>query len=187
MNIGGFTILVVCTGNICRSPLAEQLLRSRLASAGEPFRLLSAGTIADDGAPMEPDAATESQRYGGSPAHHRSRLLTPAQISAANLVLTATRAHRAAVVSLVPRASRYTFTLKEFAALVASIADQELSGLPDAMSVVEAAAAQRGFAQHVDDDIDDPYRQPAEVYARVGAEIDEAVRVAAAALTRRAA
>ena len=77
-----------------------------------------------------------------------SRLLNGRHISDADLVLTATRAHRAEVVSLVPRASRYTFTLVQFAALLQQIDD---------------------------DDIEDPYRQRDEVYERVGAQIDNVV------------
>jgi protein-tyrosine phosphatase len=182
-----FTILVVCSGNICRSPLAEQLLRARLASAPEPFRLLSAGTIAEEGAAMTDEAAALSAQYGGDPQGHRSRPLSATQIQSADLVLTATRAHRAAVVSLVPRASRITFTLKEFAALVESLSPEERAALPDAAAVVEAAAAQRGLAQHQDDDIEDPYRRPLDVYERVARAVDDATGVAAQALTRWAA
>ena len=181
-----FTILVVCSGNICRSPLAEQLLRARLAGATESFRLLSAGTIADDGVPMTEQAVALATQYGAVPQGHRSRLLTEGQIESADVVLTATRAHRAAVVSLVPRASRFSFTLKEFAALVDSLSREERASLTDAASVVEAAAAQRGFAQHDDDDIEDPYRQSDEVYERVAAAIDSATRTAAAALRESA-
>jgi protein-tyrosine phosphatase len=182
-NSSTFTILVVCSGNICRSPLAEQLLRARLSGAGDSFRLLSAGTIADDGVPMTEQAAALSTRYGGAPDGHRSRLLTELQVASADLVLTATRAHRAGVVSLVPRASRYTFTLKEFAALVDSLGTEERARLTGPASVVEAAAAQRGFAQHDDDDIEDPYRRSDEVYERVAVMIDGAARIAAAALS----
>jgi protein-tyrosine phosphatase len=181
-----FTILVVCSGNICRSPLAEQLLRARLAGAADRFHLSSAGTIADDGVPMTNQAAALSTQYGGAPAGHRSRLLTAVQIESADLVLTATRAHRAAVVSLVPRASRYTFTLKEFAALVDSLDHEDLASLTDPASVIEAAAAQRGYAQHDDDDIEDPYRRSDDVYERVAMLTAEVVRTAAAALSRPA-
>ncbi len=186
-NPSTFTILVVCSGNICRSPLAEQLLRARLATASESFRLLSAGTVADEGATMTEEAAALSARYGGDPHGHRSRPLSATQIQSADLVLAATRAHRAAVVSLVPRASRITFTLKEFAALVQSLSPDDVAGLSDAAAVVEAAAAQRGFVQHHDDDIEDPYRQPLDVYERVAEAIDAAASAAAQALSRRAA
>lgn len=173
------TVLLVCSGNICRSPLAEQLLRARLADVAERVSIVSAGTIADDGVAMDAQAAQLSVQYGGEPQAHRSRLLTERQIRDADLVLTATRAHRAAVVSLVPRASRYTFTLPEFARLLQQLDNAELAQLHDLPALVEAAAAHRGFAlpgAHPDaDDIDDPYRQRADVYERVGAQIDEIV------------
>lgn len=173
------TILTVCSGNICRSPLAEQLLRARLDDVAPRVNVASAGTIADDGVPMDAQAGELSRRYGGDPEPHRSRLLNERQIMTADLVLTATRAHRAAVVSLVPRASRYTFTLPQFASLLQQLDDDELAGLRDLPALVEAAAAHRGFAlpgAHADaDDIEDPYRQHADVYERVGAQIDELV------------
>jgi protein-tyrosine phosphatase len=101
------------------------------------------------------------------------------------LVLTATRDHRAAVASLVPRASRYAFTLNQFARLAASTARAELDAITDPLDRVAAIAARRGFAppEHPDDDdIDDPYLEPIEVYERVAAQIDAATRVIAAAL-----
>lgn len=185
---GTATILVVCSGNICRSPLAEQLLHARLADATHPVSVVSAGTIADDGAAMDAQSALLSQQYGGQPEAHLSRLLTERQIQAAQLVLTATRAHRAEVVSLVPRASRYTFTLRQFARLLEQIGDEQLAGLHDLESLVEEAAALRGFAvpaagtRPEDDDIEDPYRQRTEVYERVGAQIDRVVASIAAPL-----
>ena len=113
-------------------------------------------------------------------------MLTGQLIDRSQLVLTATREHRAAVVSLVPRASRYAFTLNEFARLVASLEPSELEQIADAAGLVPAAAAQRGFAPppaHPDDaDIADPYRQPMKAFERAGAEIDRAVTTIVAGL-----
>jgi protein-tyrosine phosphatase len=114
-----FTVLLVCTGNICRSPLAEQLLRARFAAAGIPAVIHSAGTGALVGYPMTPEAASLSRRYGGDPAGHSARQLTPDLIESADLVLTATRQHRGYTVSLVPRAVRHTFSLNQLARLIA--------------------------------------------------------------------
>lgn len=181
-----FEVLVVCSGNICRSPLAEQLLAARLLASGSPAQVQSAGTVAEEGFPMDEVAAELSRRYGGDPTSHRSRGLTEELVAKAGLVLTATRQHRAAVVTLLPRASRYSFTLVEFARLstgLAGVLPQEVSSAP---LLVQAVAAQRGHAvppaNPADDDIIDPYRRPAEVHEFVAEQIDSVTTSIAAAL-----
>ena len=114
-----FRILTVCTGNICRSPLAEQLLRRELA--GVDAVVSSAGTGALVGHPMADRAAAYSRRLGGEPDAHAGRQLTSALLRESDLVLVATRRHRKAVVELLPRASRSTFTLREFARLLGTV------------------------------------------------------------------
>ncbi|MDY7557708.1 hypothetical protein [Cryobacterium sp. 10C3] len=94
-----FSILVVCTGNICRSPLAEQLLTTRLTNAGIPVLVTSAGTYAMVGKGMPDEAAALSVRYGGDPRAHVSRQLTARLVADADLVVTADREHRGEVVS----------------------------------------------------------------------------------------
>jgi len=180
-----FTILVVCSGNICRSPIGQQLLRARFAELGAPFQVLSAGTIASRGQAMTDEAQEMSRRFGGRPDGHLSTPLSEKLVARSHLVLTATRDHRAAVASLLPRASRYVFTLNQFARLAESAAPQELTAIDGPFDQVAAIAARRGFAppeRPEDDDIDDPYLEPVEVYERVAAEIDRDTRVIAAAL-----
>ncbi|QSB24146.1 arsenate reductase/protein-tyrosine-phosphatase family protein [Curtobacterium sp. 24E2] len=108
-------VLFVCSGNICRSPLGAQVLTARLGPDAAAFVVESAGTIADDGAAMDGAAAAQSVRLGGDPSGHGSRYLTAAIVEDADLVLTAERSHRAAVVSLAPRATKRAFTIKQFA------------------------------------------------------------------------
>ena len=182
-----FTILVVCSGNICRSPIGQQLLRARFAELGAPYRVLSGGTIASRGHAMPDEAQLVSRRYGGHPDGHLSTPLDEALVARSQLVLTASREHRAAVVSLLPRANRYSFTLKQFARLAQSLEPDELNDTDAPLDRVAAIAAQRGFAapeQPEDDDIIDPYLEPLEVYEQVGAEIDAATRTIAEVLTQ---
>ncbi|MEO8908074.1 MAG: low molecular weight phosphatase family protein [Microbacteriaceae bacterium] len=183
-----FTILTVCSGNICRSPIAQQLLRAQLADAATPFAVFSAGTIASAGQQMTDEAAAMSRRFGGRPDGHRSTPLSEKLVARAQLVLTATREHRAAVASLLPRASRYVFTLNQFARLVASADAAELARLSTPAERLAAIAARRGFAPPVEpgaDDIDDPYLESFAVYERVATEIAEAAKTIAEALSDR--
>lgn len=95
-----FRVLVVCTGNLHRSPLAERLLAFRLAPAGGRFHVSSAGTIAENGAPMDPAAASLLTELGGDPAGAAARRLTAPLVSDAELVLGAATEHREAAVRL---------------------------------------------------------------------------------------
>ena len=116
-------ILVVCTANACRSPLAEQLLRARLADwmPGE-FSVSSAGTRAAYNHPACREVGRFLDRQGLDQVAHHPRQLTRELIDDAQLVLTADRDHRAAVARLDPEARRRTFTLREAAALAAEAA-----------------------------------------------------------------
>jgi protein-tyrosine phosphatase len=113
-----WSVLMVCTGNLCRSPMAERIAAGALASAGfGPAAALvtSAGTDAWDGEPMHPDARSALRGLGLDGTGFHARRLDPRHIAAADLVLCATLEHRAAVVRAVPVALRRTCALREFA------------------------------------------------------------------------
>jgi protein-tyrosine phosphatase len=168
-------ILVVCEGNVCRSPLAERLLAARLPSA----QVSSAGTRALVGAPMDPSTAAEVVRLGGSPEGFLARQLTGAQIDGSDLVLTATTRIRSQVLGESPRALRRTLTLLELAAL----APQAPPGSP--AEVVAWAAAHRAQAADGPLDVRDPIGRSPEAHRQVADVIDRAVRTIATALTPR--
>ncbi len=185
-------VLVVCTGNVCRSPLAERVLRARLAAAGvgeDAVVVSSAGTHALVGGAMTPEAVAETERAGADAAGAGPRQLTEQLVKDADLVLTATLAHRSAVVALHPRALRRSFGLIEIARLLEG-ADR--SGLPDdpadrVRALAALAAGRRGavaLAAPGADDVRDPYGQPAPVYARTTAQVLPAVDVLVDVLTR---
>ena len=173
-------ILTVCTGNICRSPLAEAVLDQRLGDIG--VRVSSAGVQGLRNAPMTPEAAQLAIGQGASAervAAHRSRRLTPAMLAAPDLILAMTRGHRRDILALAPGRLRATFTVREFARLAEHLSDDDLvtvaaADVGDASarlrSVIAHLAAQRGAvvapADARDDDVIDPYLQSAAVYER---------------------
>ncbi len=94
-------ILFVCTGNICRSPLAESLLKRALHERGvEEVSVESAGTGAWDGAPASEGAYLVALERGLDLSGHRARLLTREIVEGAAMILTMARHHRARVHEL---------------------------------------------------------------------------------------
>jgi protein-tyrosine-phosphatase len=96
-------ILFVCTGNTCRSPLAEAMLRSLVERRGlTDVAVSSAGTGAWDGAPASEGSYLVALENGIDLSGHRARLLTPELAASADLILTMSRSHRQRVLGLVP-------------------------------------------------------------------------------------
>ncbi|GAA2097079.1 low molecular weight phosphatase family protein [Brevibacterium salitolerans] len=180
-------ILTVCTGNICRSPLAEQLLRRSLAG-DRRYELGSAGLRAVTGAPMDPLAAAQLRAHGGEPEGLLGEQLDDVRVDTADLLLTMTRGQRDHLISRYPRAAQRTFTLAEFAALVPHAVQTGTgvaapAGVPEARPVVEAAARNRFAARLSDaDDVPDPIDASPDVHAAVAAQIAGLVATVADAL-----
>ena len=93
-------VLFVCTGNICRSPLAASLLERALKDRGLEVAVSSAGTGAWDGAPASEGAYLVGLERGLDLSGHRARLLTRELVEEADLILTMARHHRARVDEL---------------------------------------------------------------------------------------
>ncbi|MBR3873993.1 MAG: low molecular weight protein arginine phosphatase [Clostridia bacterium] len=85
------TVLFVCTGNTCRSPMAECMLRAMTAE--KDVRVLSAGVWAVSGAPASQGALRAMQRRGLSLADHRSRAVTGALLERVDLVIGMSQSH----------------------------------------------------------------------------------------------
>ncbi len=100
------TILFICTGNTCRSPMAAGLWRSALADFYKPhaptMRILSAGTNATPGQPAHPHSIAAMKEIGLDISEHRSTLLTPELIDSADWIFTMTRAHRDSIIEFMP-------------------------------------------------------------------------------------
>jgi len=93
-------VLFVCTGNICRSPLAASLLERALQERDLEVTVTSAGTGAWDGAPASEGAYLVGLERGLDLSGHRARLLTRELVEQADLILTMARHHRARVDEL---------------------------------------------------------------------------------------
>lgn len=197
-----FTVLHVCMGNICRSPMAERLLdlavRERLAKAGatppadELLHSHSAGTGGwHAGEEMNPPAARQVRARGGDVNGFLARKLRSDLIDAADLVLTATADQQEYVVALRPDAAGRTFVLGEFGRLLAGV---DLSALPAAeptanavyargVALVEAVDAARGSSAALPtDDLDDPWGRGDQTFSRVADEIEDTLHPLATAL-----
>ncbi|MFD2092794.1 arsenate reductase/protein-tyrosine-phosphatase family protein [Blastococcus deserti] len=172
-----FTVLLVCTGNICRSALAERLgrafLAQRLGQAADAVRLVSAGTRAVVDSAMHPDSALVLQGFGAVAGDFRARQLDERIAAGADLTLTMTRAHRREVLRLAPRALQRTFTLREAADLLQLVGPEVRptgKDLPERARglVKELAGARSRRTAVTDDDVRDPIGAPLEVHEEVG-------------------
>lgn len=164
-----FGVLFVCTGDRCRSPAAAMLTRRLLTDRFGPdeataFEITTAGTEAVAGTPVDPLIRAELHRLGVGDVGVRphATALSADRIQAADLVLTAERAHRSAVVQMAASALGKTFCLREFARLVSQVDCPDLPDEPVALAraAVAAARANRGLAPPVapaEDEIPDPF------------------------------
>jgi protein-tyrosine-phosphatase len=107
-----FSVLVVCTGNSCRSPMAHYMLADMLK--GMPASVISAGTDAPVGSPAAVNAVTVMRATGLDLTRHRAQQLSTAMVEAADLVLVMDEYHRRRVVDLVPDAAGRTRLLLSF-------------------------------------------------------------------------
>ncbi len=140
-------ILFVCTGNTCRSSMAEIIFKDILEreGVGQDFHISSGGTHALEGGGANPTAKKAMEERGLSLDQHRSRGLSRELIDRSDLILTMTLNHKNVVLYLNPEAQGKVFTLKEYV----------------------------GGSGQGDVDIMDPFGQSLEFYKKSGQEIEE--------------
>lgn len=113
------TILFVCAGNTCRSPMAQALfvkrLHHRVAHGGEEYRAISAGLAALDGLPATREAISVLREEGINLEGHRAVLLREILVAEAELILTMTLGQRDYLREHYPQKAQYTYTISEFA------------------------------------------------------------------------
>ncbi len=180
-----FKVIFVCTGNICRSPMAEQMLIQKAEKNKLPITVVSAGVMAMTGDPMTPQSADAMTQRGFTPTKHISQDLTPKLLEEADLVLTATLDHRGEIAKMLPKASKYSFTIDEFARLTSFLGanpefQEEFKKKPKETReqylkrAIQEAVLLRGMVPTNLDpkDVVDPYGESIEVYNQVAEHID---------------
>ena len=169
-------VLVVCTANQCRSPMAEVLLRAALARRGTVVDVRSAGLMAG-GAPASGGSVRAMAARGLDLAGHRSHRMTAADVAAADLVVAMARVHAREAVVLHPPAWARTFTLKDL------VRRGERSGprLPEEpidgwLERVGAGRTRRDLlSDDADDDVADPIGGPDRAYEATAALLEDLV------------
>ncbi|NLK01422.1 MAG: low molecular weight protein arginine phosphatase [Clostridia bacterium] len=144
-------ILLVCTGNTCRSSMAEALGNKMLQDKGlsGKIQFISAGTYAFDGSTATPGAVEAAKDMGLDLGGHRAKRASPELIGEADLILTMTQDHKYSLLSIDPSAKDKLFTLGEFAAGDVKEGDERLKL-----------------------DISDPYGHPVEKYKECARELE---------------
>lgn len=183
-------VLIVCTGNTCRSPMAESMLRRLAEQKRLAIEVRSAGVATSNGLPVSARAA-ETLRRRELPVPDGSTVLTVDAAEWADLILTMTSGHKQAVLARFPVAAGKTYTLKEYAL----IGEEAMNDLAEAERIYAEWQLKQALGEPLPDadrkrllelqrrlpdfDIADPFGGPLEVYERCADEIAEALEKAA--------
>jgi protein-tyrosine phosphatase len=184
-SIPPFTVLHVCMGNICRSPMAERLLVAEVdrLGGGDLVYVHSVGTGGwHVGEGMDPGAARQVLARGGHVDGFRARQLRGEHLDSADLILTATAEQVEFVRELRPDAAERTFVVGEFGRL--------MTAMPDTADVYERGVAMVAAADQLrrsrsgqpSDELDDPWGRSDGVFAKVADQIEATVIPLARAL-----
>lgn len=179
-------ILFVCTGNTCRSPMAEAILRERARARGMQVEVRSAGVSTVDGLPISAHAV-ETLRSRQVPHSGSSNAVTPESVAWADLILAMTTGHKRNLIERFPQALDKTYTFKEFVENRSEVLSdiEELERLYSEWQLSQAlgtplAGEDRKRLLELEQripsfDIADPFGGSLERYRQVADEIGEAV------------
>lgn len=167
------TVLLVCTGNTCRSSMAEGILKNLCRSVND-LKIISAGISALNGSSAAGKSIEVMKEKEICLLDHTSTILTKKIILASDLILTMTLAHKHAVISMMPAAKVKTYTLKEYARKSIE------SGNSSCFAFFENKLPQKSREERsllATDDILDPFGQSIDIYRKTANEIEECLKI----------
>jgi protein-tyrosine phosphatase len=167
-------VLLVCTANLCRSPIAETILRHRFEERGISVTVASAG-LRDADRPALDEALEVLESRGLDARAHRSRRLAEELVRGAGLILGLERTHVREAVVLDPQAWPRAFTLKELVRRGAAVGPRRVNE-PWTLWLERVHDGRRRadlLGSSSDDDVADPAGGSFEGYQATAAELDE--------------
>ncbi|MBN4050666.1 MAG: protein tyrosine phosphatase [Alkaliphilus sp.] len=167
------TILLVCTGNTCRSSMAEGILKNLCRSVND-LKIISAGISAVNGSSAASKSIEVMKEKEICLLNHTATVLTEKMVLASDLILTMTLAHKHAVISMMPAAKVKTYTLKEYTRK--SIANGDDSCL-DCCETKLPQIAKQEPPLIAKNDILDPFGQSIDIYRKTANEIEECLKI----------
>ncbi len=168
----GVRILLLCTANICRSPMAGALLVTRTAGLPDAPEVGTAGLL-PGGRPVPTEVLETMAEYGIDLSAHRSTTLESGHLAAADLVLGMGRRHVQEAAVLLPSCWDRTFRLKEFVRRAAAVGPRT-PGRTAASWITEVHGDRTRSAlatRAPDDDVADPFGGPRSGYEATAAEL----------------
>lgn len=175
-----FSVLHVCTGNICRSPMSERILAGL---TGEDVLNHGAGISAfHDGEGMHSTSMDELESRGYDYEGYKARHIERAHVEASDLILVATTGHLEYIADRFPEAVGRTFLVRSFGRMAADL----LPELPDGdvptrgKALVAAADARRGDYDELS--LSDPWGMHRGAFSQVASQLEDALKAVAAAL-----
>ncbi|WP_026922403.1 arsenate reductase/protein-tyrosine-phosphatase family protein [Glycomyces arizonensis] len=175
-----FSVLHVCTGNICRSPMSERILDG--LTGDDVFNHGAGISSYHEGDPMEPNAARELEDRGFEPGGHRARHIDRAQVEGSDLILVATATHREYIAERFPEAADRTFLVRQFGHIAAGASDELPDGDAVARGKALVALAAKRRADHPEADLSDPWGLSRAVYSEIADQLEDALEPVADAL-----
>jgi glycine hydroxymethyltransferase len=172
------TILLVCTGNICRSPMASGFLSGLLRERGiDDVTVASCGVSAWEGSPPTPEAVAAMREQGRDISRHMARRMSRRMVESADLIVGMSHEHRDAVSRIARPATSRTFTLKELVHLLDAVGPPQADGPSDKQlrsAALRADALRDAYRdlQLKDEDVADPLGLGLESFRAVAWEIE---------------
>lgn len=173
-------LMVVCTANICRSPLMMAMLDRegrRRAGPDAPLLVSSSGVQGLQGEGPAPLSAEEATRRRLDLTEHRARVTDQAMLWRSDLVITMSERQRGMLVRLLPSAAKHTFTVRELARLLTALKpiDEDLPLRERVRFVTRLAHGARAYVPRPrrPEDVRDPYGGPPEGYVHMARQLDE--------------